>query len=97
MKLKLNRKFKQTLVAYSVMCVAFTFIFSFFDHKHWNGIDEQEDSDLSKRIFNRFYFVTTTISTVGYGDISPKSYVCKCLVSLLQMFILLEIFIIAAF
>ena len=45
-----------------------------------------------KKIFNRYYFITTTISSVGYGDISPKTYhVNVIIISNIQYIILIEI------
>ena len=43
---------------------------------HFNGLDASET--IVERVVNRLYFAVTTISTVGYGDISPKSLVAKC-------------------
>ena len=45
---------------------------------HFNGLDASET--IVERVVNRFYFAVTTVSTVGYGDISPKSLVAKCVV-----------------
>ena len=39
--------------------------------------------DLS--ILDAFYYSTTTQSTIGYGDISPRSFEAK-IVAILQMF-----------
>lgn len=38
---------------------------------HFTGIDPEET--LYQRAENRLYFTLTTLSTVGYGDMSPKS------------------------
>lgn len=50
---------------------AFTVIFCVFDKDHFSGIDDEES--IGDRIFNRVYFVLTTVSTVGYGDVYAKS------------------------
>ena len=63
------------IVMHVTLMFSFTlafFIFG-FDHTKWNGIDEAEDDTWWKKMFNRFYFTTITYSTIGYGDISPKS------------------------
>ena len=43
------------------------------DHSNFNGIDEADDNTWVKRGYNRIYFVLATMSTVGYGDISPMA------------------------
>ncbi|RPF82427.1 MAG: hypothetical protein CBC65_000375 [Rhodothermaceae bacterium TMED105] len=45
---------------------------SILDAEEFSGIDENSDKNFVSRIFNRFYFVCTTLSTAGYGDIYPK-------------------------
>ncbi len=71
--------------------VVFTLIFCKYDHTHWNGIEEKEDDTFKKKFFNRLYFTSTTYSTVGYGDISPKSTSCRTVAMILQMLIIIEI------
>jgi len=69
----------------------FTLIFCQFDHTHWAGIEEKDDDTFNKKFFNRFYFTSTTYSTAGYGDISPKSTNCRIAVMILQTLIIIEI------
>ena len=54
----------------------------FLGPEHFNGIDDDEPFVMIP--LNRLYFVMTTLSTVGYGDISPKSPIAK-LISILIM------------
>jgi len=56
----------------------------------WNGMDDQNDS-LSVKLFKRVYFSMTTLSTVGYGDISPKSIKARMIVMLQFAFVLFEL------
>lgn len=86
MKINLER-LKESVSEIFVLCILFIIILTFYDHTHWNGIEEEEDKSYLKKIFNRYYFITTTISSVGYGDISPKSYVCKFIVSMLHLLV----------
>jgi hypothetical protein len=74
-----------------VIVIIFLIILSFLDYTHWTGIHKEEDTFIHKKIFNRYYFVASTISSVGYGDISPKSYLCKSIVSVLQILVTIHI------
>ncbi len=85
------KKTKEIFLEVILITITFIIILSFFDHTHWNGIEEKEDKSIIKKIFNRYYFITTTISSVGYGDISPKSYICKFIVSLLHIFVAVHV------
>ena len=52
---------------------------------HFNGLDE------TSTFIDALYFSFTTYSTVGYGDISPKSKFAKILVMLQQTIVLFEL------
>lgn len=43
------------------------------DSSHFRGIDPKTDKSFMNAFFNRFYFIVTTITTIGYGDIVPVS------------------------
>ena len=85
------KKTKEIFLEVFLIITIFVIILSFFDHTHWNGIEEEEDKSIIKKIFNRYYFITATISSVGYGDISPKSYICKFIVSTLNIMVAVNI------
>tara|TARA_B110000211_G_C14052307_1_gene541770 strand:- start:1234 stop:1578 length:345 start_codon:yes stop_codon:yes gene_type:complete len=72
--------------------VIFTFIYLIFcnDPEDWNGMDQPDDS-LFTKIFNRFYFSLTGLTTIGYGDISPKSTKARSIVMIQLIFVLMEI------
>ena len=90
--MKVNfEKLKEILLEIIIIIIVFVVILSLFDYTHWNGIEEEEDKSIIKKTFNRYYFITTTISSVGYGDIYPKSYSCKLLVSFLHILITAQI------
>jgi ABC-type cobalt transport system substrate-binding protein len=90
--MKINlKKTKEIVIEVIVIIIVFLVILSFFDHTHWTGIHEEEDKSIVKKIFNRYYFITTSISSVGYGDISPKSYSCRFVVSLIHILVTVHI------
>lgn len=90
--MKINiKKLKEIVLEILIIGSIFITILSLFDYTHWNGILEEEDKSIAKKIFNRYYFITTSLSTIGYGDISPKSYSCKFIVSLLQILVAIHV------
>tara|TARA_Y100000389_G_scaffold135596_1_gene133110 strand:+ start:315 stop:608 length:294 start_codon:yes stop_codon:yes gene_type:complete len=90
--MKINfKKTKELFLEVILIIITFIIILSLFDHTHWNGIEEEEDKGIIKKVFNRYYFITTTISSVGYGDISPKSYICKFIVSILHIMVAVHV------
>lgn len=80
------------LIMLLLINVIFTFIFLIFcnDSEDWNGMDQPDDS-LFTKLFNRFYFSLTGLTTIGYGDISPKSMKARSIVMIQLIFVLMEI------
>ena len=62
----------------------FTLILMNYDHTHFNGFTQDKESDAKYKFFNRLYFATTTFSSTGYGDLSPKSTDVKIISMILQ-------------
>jgi hypothetical protein len=90
MKINFGRLKENLLETVIILAVSVT-ILCFFDYTHWTGIEEEEDKNIVKKIFNRLYFATTTMSSVGYGDVSPKSYGCRGVVMFVQILVILHI------
>tara|TARA_Y100001934_G_C11957539_1_gene587904 strand:- start:10 stop:516 length:507 start_codon:yes stop_codon:yes gene_type:complete len=68
--------------------IIFTFATLYFVNKHpdnWNGIDEHSIW------FDFCYFSFTTMTTIGYGDISPKSDKAKLMCMIQQLIVLFQI------
>ena len=63
-----------------------------FDHTHWKGIDEENDETIAQKLINRFYFLSTTFSTAGYGDITPNTYTTKMIVIIIQFVVTIGLF-----
>mgnify|MGYP006141683623 CR=1 FL=1 len=64
-----------------IIILGFSIIFYNYDHTHFNGLNEKNDTN---KFFNRFYFTITTLSSAGYGDITPKSIEVKVFSIILQ-------------
>lgn len=79
-----------TLIKLLLTALAFTFVFAnsmatvevLGDPHHLNattGFTVEKESKNLWNIVNAFYYTWVTISTVGYGDISPQSYIGRTL------------------
>lgn len=82
-------KARSTLFRIVATIVIFTAFTSFLGSDHFHGI---EDERFDERFLNRFYFVMTTLSTVGYGDVSPKSPLAKGISIAMMMTLLTSAF-----
>jgi hypothetical protein len=72
---------KLSLIGITIL-LFFTLILMNYDHTHFNGFSKE--SDIEYKFFNRLYFATTTFSSTGYGDLSPKSVDVKIISMILQ-------------
>lgn len=73
--------------------ILFSIIFLYFGWKtnDWNGISPKEDKSLLDKFFNRFYFTIITLSTIGYGDITPKTRLLKVITIILALSLILTL------
>ncbi len=62
-----------------------TMVYSVRGDDNWNGLEEGSDW------FDCFYFSFTTMTTIGYGDISPKSSLGKGVCIVQQIIVLFQI------
>jgi hypothetical protein len=60
------------------------------DSSHFNGIVPEDDATLVQKGANRAYYTLTVLSTVGFGDISPKSKTCRFVTSILLLAVLVQ-------
>lgn len=70
----------------SLIYIVFT-----YDSKHWNHLDETNDSKLIDKILNRVYISSMIYSTVGLGHISPSTYMCRAIVNIHLLFVIVSI------
>ena len=93
MKIVNINKLKFLLIKVFLIASIFTILFSFIPDDQWinmetKNIDEQTWFD---HIFNRLYFVMTTFSTAGFGDIYPKSKYARFATMLLQLCVIIVV------
>ena len=67
------------------------YLFLCRDYSHFNGIDKNKDKHFSDAFLNRFYFVLITFTTIGYGDITPRSTRARVITCLIILFIMISI------
>ena len=86
--------FNKRIKIYISVAVFYVCVLMFFSSEHWDGpgITENVDTTFFEKIINRTYFVTTTLSTAGYGDIAPKTLYLKLITMTLQICIILGVF-----
>jgi|SaaInlStandDraft_1057018.scaffolds.fasta_scaffold42443_3 hypothetical protein len=82
-----------TLLSNVIFAVLYLFLCN--DPEDWDGMDNANDS-VGKKLFNRLYFTMTTNTTVGYGDITPKSVKAKILVMMHFLVVFTNIIVIFA-
>lgn len=77
-----------------LLVLFFSILFTIFgyDSKDWNGLEEEQDKTLSQKIFNRCYLSMISVSTIGFGDITPRTPVLKCIMMIYSLLILLHIY-----
>lgn len=92
MKLNKNSKKILKLILFGVTIILiFTIIFCMFDHTHFIGLEEEDDNDILNKMFHRLYYTMSTLSSAGYGDITPKSYPIKIVSILLQLILIVSL------
>jgi len=61
------------------------------DYRHFKGLNRRDDANIYQALFDRFYFILVTISTMGYGDISPATNRAKASVIAIVLFVVVII------
>lgn len=67
--------------------------FMIFLPKLWKGIENEEDRKLLCNIADSFYFTVCTHSSLGYGDITPKSRMVRMITSIHMLCVFLPFII----
>jgi len=74
-----------------IVIIVFSIIFSMFDYSHYKGIDKEDDKNCINRFLNRAYFTTSTLSSVGYGDIVATSKEVRVIVMAAQIVVIVNV------
>ena len=95
MKIVNINKLKLLVVKTLIIVSVYTVLTSLLPDEHWSNINGNEDTNQEKSlqnyILNRAYFVMTTFSTVGFGDIHPVSNYAKVLTMLMQLSVIVMV------
>lgn len=80
-------KITRSYLAIEIFILLFLYtaiFFIFCDNEDFSGLEDKEDETSFERLFNMFYFSCVTCSTIGYGDIYPKTmksrFICSTLI-----------------
>ena len=75
-----------TFISYIIILIVLSFITLLLDHTHFIGLENEKNAHHTflQKFFNRVYFCSTTLSTVGYGDIVPKTTSARIITIVLQ-------------
>ena len=83
------QKSKECIYLITIILFSFTLLLTIFDESHFIGI---KDKNFKDKVFNRLYFVITTLSSANYGDVMPKSRIVKIISMILQLIIIFGVF-----
>jgi len=61
------------------------------DSTNFKGLNSKDDANIYQALFDRFYFILVTISTMGYGDICPITNRAKAAVIFILLFVVVII------
>lgn len=77
----------------AMIIIGFTAIFSCFDNSHFNyNGNMQPETNSTDRLIDRLYFTTITASTIGYGDITPRTNITKILTLVMVLIMISTLF-----
>ncbi len=80
-----------SIVIFILSLIVALFMIFCRDASHFKGIDSENDRSFLNAFFNRFYFVVTTITTIGYGDIVPVSMRARMITLSIILFIVVVV------
>ena len=58
------------------------------DHTHFHGV---EDDTVVSRLVNRFFLAVSTVSTIGYDTVGPKTMLARSICIIAQLFMLMQV------
>ena len=83
----LDRQLLKSILTILVLLTAFLML---LPNSDFNGIDT-DDVSLIDRLISRLHLAMATVSSVGYGDIVPKSRMARFVCIIAQLMIMLEL------
>ena len=81
------------MIPHVVSIVCFLCLCS-LDHTHFNGIGPSFYGDSGfNRVFNRMYLLFATVTTIGYGDVTPVTRVARLCIMMLMLNIFVHVYL----
>ena len=76
------KKILLKLLLFIGVCFTFTLIYLFLEDSNFVGFSSKVKNDNSRlnKVINRFYFSIICGSTIGFGDMHPRTNIAKLLV-----------------
>lgn len=71
-----------------LLCTYTLIFYTCCDESDFSGFDEDKKMSSFERLVNMFYFTSVTCSTIGYGDIYPKTLKSRMICSTLILLII---------
>ena len=83
----LDRRMFESLLAILVLLTAALML---LPNDHFSGISD-EDESIQGKLLPRLHLAMSTVSTVGYGDVVPRSPTARAICMVAQLLMMLEI------
>jgi len=78
------------LVLTTIIISCFTIVFLFFDHSHFNGLNNENDKLFADKLFNRIYYTITVLSSSSTGKTPEANTRELQIISMLLQLILIS-------
>ena len=89
--LAINKLYSKYHFLFGTLFVFSSIIYLFINkHSDWHGLTQDSDGDIS--FLDSCYYTLVTFSTIGYGDITPKSNRAKIMTMVIVVGLILNVY-----
>ena len=87
----INKLYSKYHFLFGTLFVFSSIIYLFINkHSDWHGLTQDSDGDIS--FLDSCYYTLVTFSTIGYGDITPKSNRAKIMTMIIVVGLILNVY-----